>query len=163
MRPSRLDRRRRRAKACSPMPGCRAWSSSPRPDFDNDAGRRVGAARGGGGDDGHQPRQDYLSASSPVGVRRLGISIQPARVGMGPDKAAVERWFRTAREGFLAALPGYKGPRRVHPILRCELDGGGVIRPSRPRSSQVTSNLPRERRRLPDRRHRRRPRPPMRQ
>ena len=29
---------------------------------------------------------------------------------MGPDKAAVERWFRTVREGFLAALPGYKGP-----------------------------------------------------
>ncbi len=51
----------------------------------------------------------YLNAHLYAVCDRLGISIQPARVGMGPDKAAVERWFRTVREGFLAALPGYKG------------------------------------------------------
>ncbi|MDT3446420.1 Mu transposase C-terminal domain-containing protein [Pseudofrankia sp. BMG5.37] len=41
---------------------------------------------------------------------RLGVSIQPARPLTPTDKAAVERFFRTLREGLLAALPGYKGP-----------------------------------------------------
>jgi hypothetical protein len=41
---------------------------------------------------------------------RLGISVQPARVYQATDKAAIERFFRTLREGLLAALPGYKGP-----------------------------------------------------
>lgn len=42
--------------------------------------------------------------------RRLGISIQPARVRIGYDKGPVERFFKTIREGFLQELPGYKGP-----------------------------------------------------
>ncbi|MEO2134877.1 hypothetical protein [Microbacterium sp.] len=40
---------------------------------------------------------------------RLGISVQPARVYMPTDKAAVERFFRTLTS-LLANLPGYKGP-----------------------------------------------------
>jgi transposase InsO family protein len=42
--------------------------------------------------------------------RRMGISIQPARVREGHDKGPVERFFKTIREGFLQELPGYKGP-----------------------------------------------------
>ncbi|MGI8447076.1 MAG: helix-turn-helix domain-containing protein [Streptosporangiaceae bacterium] len=42
--------------------------------------------------------------------RRLGISIQPARLRTGRDKGPVERFFRTLREDLLQALPGYKGP-----------------------------------------------------
>ncbi|MGW7317408.1 helix-turn-helix domain-containing protein [Streptomyces sp. NPDC054865] len=42
--------------------------------------------------------------------RRMGISIQPARLRTGRDKGPVERFFRTLREGLLEALPGYKGP-----------------------------------------------------
>jgi len=42
--------------------------------------------------------------------RRLGISIQPARLRTGRDKGPLERFFRTLREGLLEALPGYKGP-----------------------------------------------------
>ncbi|MGI8902719.1 MAG: Mu transposase C-terminal domain-containing protein [Solirubrobacteraceae bacterium] len=41
---------------------------------------------------------------------RFGISVQPARPYMGSDKAALERLFRTLREGLLEALPSYKGP-----------------------------------------------------
>ncbi|MBF6412944.1 Mu transposase C-terminal domain-containing protein [Nocardia cyriacigeorgica] len=42
--------------------------------------------------------------------RRMGISIQPARLRTGRDKGPVERFFRTLREDLLQALPGYKGP-----------------------------------------------------
>jgi transposase InsO family protein len=42
--------------------------------------------------------------------RRLGISIQPARLRTGRDKGPAERFFRTLREDLLQALPGYKGP-----------------------------------------------------
>ncbi|MFJ6438456.1 transposase [Streptomyces sp. NPDC091416] len=42
--------------------------------------------------------------------RRMGISVQPARLRTGRDKGPVERFFRTLREGLLEALPGYKGP-----------------------------------------------------
>jgi transposase InsO family protein len=42
--------------------------------------------------------------------RRMGISIQPARLREGRDKGPVERFFETLREGFLQELPGYKGP-----------------------------------------------------
>ncbi|HEX6343087.1 helix-turn-helix domain-containing protein [Umezawaea sp.] len=51
--------------------------------------------------------------------RRMGISIQPARLRTGRDKGPVERFFRTLREDLLQALPGYKGPdvhsRGSHP------------------------------------------------
>ena len=40
--------------------------------------------------------------------QRLGISIQPAHVYTGTDKAWVERWFRTI-DSMLQELPGYKG------------------------------------------------------
>jgi hypothetical protein len=42
--------------------------------------------------------------------RRMGISVQPARLRTGRDKGPVERFFRTLREDLLQALPGYKGP-----------------------------------------------------
>jgi transposase InsO family protein len=42
--------------------------------------------------------------------RRMGISIQPARLRTGRDKGPAERFFRTLREDLLQALPGYKGP-----------------------------------------------------
>ena len=52
----------------------------------------------------------YLSEHLLSVCQRLGISVQPARPSTPTDKAAVERFFRTLREGLLAALPGYKGP-----------------------------------------------------
>lgn len=52
----------------------------------------------------------YLSQHMLSVCERLGISIQLARPGQGSDKGPLERWFRTLREGLLAALPGYKGP-----------------------------------------------------
>jgi transposase InsO family protein len=42
--------------------------------------------------------------------RRMGVSIQPARLRTGRDKGPIERFFRTLREDLLQALPGYKGP-----------------------------------------------------
>ncbi len=50
----------------------------------------------------------YLSEHVMSVCARLGISVQPARVYMPTDKAAVERFFRTIKE-LLAQLPGYKG------------------------------------------------------
>ncbi len=52
----------------------------------------------------------YLSEHVLAVCERLGISVQPARPLTPTDKAAVERFFRTLREGLLVALPGYKGP-----------------------------------------------------
>ena len=52
----------------------------------------------------------YVSAHVTSVCKRMGISIQPARVRTGRDKGPVERFFRTLREGLLEALPGYKGP-----------------------------------------------------
>jgi transposase InsO family protein len=52
----------------------------------------------------------YLSEHLMAVCERLGISVQPARPLTPTDKAAIERFFRTLREGLLAALPGYKGP-----------------------------------------------------
>lgn len=52
----------------------------------------------------------YVSEHLTSVCRRLGISIQPARLGTGRDKGPVERYFRTLREGLLQVLPGYKGP-----------------------------------------------------
>ncbi|MFI6739474.1 helix-turn-helix domain-containing protein [Nonomuraea sp. NPDC050451] len=52
----------------------------------------------------------YLSEQLLSACQRLGISVQPARPFQGSDKAALERFFRTLREGLLVALPGYKGP-----------------------------------------------------
>lgn len=52
----------------------------------------------------------YLSRLLTAVCGRMGISIQPARPLTPTDKAPVERFFRTVREGLLAALPGYKGP-----------------------------------------------------
>ncbi|MDX3571567.1 transposase [Streptomyces sp. ID05-47C] len=52
----------------------------------------------------------YVSEHLTSVCRRMGISIQPARLRTGRDKGPVERFFRTLREGLLEVLPGYKGP-----------------------------------------------------
>ncbi|MFZ3595746.1 transposase [Streptomyces sp. BH104] len=52
----------------------------------------------------------YVSEHLTSACRRMGISIQPARLRTGRDKGPVERYFRTLREGLLQVLPGYKGP-----------------------------------------------------
>ncbi|MDQ1046988.1 hypothetical protein [Streptomyces sp. V4I2] len=52
----------------------------------------------------------YVSEHLTSVCRRMGISIQPARLRTGWDKGPVERYFRSLREGLLQALPGYKGP-----------------------------------------------------
>lgn len=52
----------------------------------------------------------YLSAHLTSVCRRLGMSIQPARLRTGRDKGPIERFFRTLREDMLQLLPGYKGP-----------------------------------------------------
>lgn len=52
----------------------------------------------------------YVSEHLNSVCQRFGISIQPARIREGSDKAPLERFFRTVREGLLQYLPGYKGP-----------------------------------------------------
>ncbi len=52
----------------------------------------------------------YVSEYLTSVCRRMGMSIQPARLRTGRDKGPVERFFRTLREDLLQALPGYKGP-----------------------------------------------------
>lgn len=52
----------------------------------------------------------YISEHLTSVCRRLGISIQPARLRTGRDKGPIERFFRTLREDLLQVLPGYKGP-----------------------------------------------------
>ncbi len=52
----------------------------------------------------------YLSEHTASVCRRLGISIQPALTYKPTDKAVLERFFRTARQGLLDKLEGYKGP-----------------------------------------------------
>jgi transposase InsO family protein len=52
----------------------------------------------------------YISEHITSVCRRLGMSIQPARLRTGRDKGPIERFFRTLRQGLLEALPGYKGP-----------------------------------------------------
>jgi Mu transposase, C-terminal len=52
----------------------------------------------------------YVSAHLTSVCRRMGISVQPARLRTGRDKGPIERFFRTLRESLLEALPGYKGP-----------------------------------------------------
>lgn len=52
----------------------------------------------------------YVSEHLTSVCRRMGLSIQPARLRTGRDKGPVERYFRTLREGLLEAMPGYKGP-----------------------------------------------------
>ncbi|MGW1196544.1 transposase [Streptomyces sp. NPDC002536] len=52
----------------------------------------------------------YVSEHLTSVCRRMGISLQPARLRTGRDKGPLERFFRTLREDLLQALPGYKGP-----------------------------------------------------
>lgn len=52
---------------------------------------------------------------------RLGISVQPARLYMPTDKAAVERFFRTVKE-LLSQLPGFKGEDLLARGLDAESD-----------------------------------------
>ena len=51
----------------------------------------------------------YVSQHIRTVCERFRIDLQPARPHTPTDKP-IERWFRTLREGLLAALPGYKGP-----------------------------------------------------
>jgi transposase InsO family protein len=52
----------------------------------------------------------YLSEHLNSVCQRFGISIQPARLREGRDKAPLERFFGTVRTRLLQYLPGYKGP-----------------------------------------------------
>jgi len=52
----------------------------------------------------------YLSEHLSSVCARMGISIQPARIREGRDKAPLERFFKTVRLGLLQYLAGYKGP-----------------------------------------------------
>jgi transposase InsO family protein len=52
----------------------------------------------------------YVGEHLTSACRKLGLSIQPARLREGHDKGPVERFFLTIRQGFLQELPGYKGP-----------------------------------------------------
>jgi transposase InsO family protein len=52
----------------------------------------------------------YVSDHVESVCARFGISIQPVRPYTPTDKAPLERFFRTLRQGLLEALPGYKGP-----------------------------------------------------
>ncbi|MEU9970429.1 helix-turn-helix domain-containing protein [Streptomyces malaysiensis] len=63
----------------------------------------------------------YVSEHLTSVCRRMGISIQPARLRTGRDKGPVERYFRTLREGLLETLPGYKGPD-IHSRGECPED-----------------------------------------
>ncbi|MER8226368.1 hypothetical protein ABTZ58_38940 [Streptomyces sp. NPDC094143] len=51
----------------------------------------------------------YVSNHIASVSAKLDISLQPARPYTPTDKP-VERWFKTLKQGLLAALPGYKGP-----------------------------------------------------
>ncbi len=72
---------------------------------------RTGAAAavGGGGDHRGRPRQDLPVGASDERVRRLGISVQPAR-STTPTTRPGGTIFPDPGERLLAALPGYKGP-----------------------------------------------------
>jgi transposase InsO family protein len=52
----------------------------------------------------------YLSEHLNSVCQRFGISIQPARLREGRDKAPLERFFGSVRTRLLQYLPGYKGP-----------------------------------------------------
>ena len=52
----------------------------------------------------------YLSEHLNSVCQRFGISIQPARLREGRDKAPLERFFGSIRTRLLQYLPGYKGP-----------------------------------------------------
>ncbi|WP_405914551.1 helix-turn-helix domain-containing protein [Streptomyces sp. NBC_00728] len=98
----------------------------------------------------------YVSEHLTSVCRRMGISIQPARLRTGRDKGPAERYFRTLRQGLLEALPGYKGPdihsRGEHPedeafFFLDELEAiirewTAVVYHCRPHSSLVDPGLP---------------------
>lgn len=98
----------------------------------------------------------YVSEHLTSVCRRMGISIQPARLRTGRDKGPVERYFRTLREGLLQVLPGYKGPdihsRGEHPeddafFFLDELEAiirewTAAVYHCRPHSSLVDPGLP---------------------
>lgn len=98
----------------------------------------------------------YVSEHLTSVCRRMGISIQPARLRTGRDKGPVERFFRTLREDLLQALPGYKGPdvhsRGLNPeqdafFFLDELEAiirewVAVVYHHRPHSSLIDPHLP---------------------
>jgi transposase InsO family protein len=52
----------------------------------------------------------FISRAFKDACARLGINLQLARTYTPTDKGQVERAFRTIRQDFIEALPGYKGP-----------------------------------------------------
>lgn len=52
----------------------------------------------------------YLSQTFLMAAAQLGINVMLARPYTPTDKAHVERMFKTIRESFVLALPGYTGP-----------------------------------------------------
>lgn len=52
----------------------------------------------------------YMAAHVLGACQRLGINVQPAIPRKPTDKPALERFFRTLRQGLLEYLPAYKGP-----------------------------------------------------
>lgn len=53
--------------------------------------------------------QIFMSDHVDSVCRRLGISVQPARLDTARDKGPLERFFLTLRHDLLQFLPGYKG------------------------------------------------------
>lgn len=52
----------------------------------------------------------FVSNNTESVCRKLGVSVQRARLRTGADKGIVERFFGTVNTSFLPTLPGYKGP-----------------------------------------------------
>lgn len=52
----------------------------------------------------------YISQTFLMAAAQLGINVMLARPYTPTDKAHVERMFKTIRESFVLALPGYTGP-----------------------------------------------------
>lgn len=52
----------------------------------------------------------YMAAHVLGACQRFGINVQPAIPNKPTDKPALERFFRTLRQGLLEHLPAYKGP-----------------------------------------------------
>ncbi|MFE9885675.1 helix-turn-helix domain-containing protein [Streptomyces scopuliridis] len=71
----------------------------------------------------------YLSAHLTSVCRRMGISVQPARLRTGRDKGPVERFFRTPAGRPAAAAAGLQGTQ--HPLAWLESGEGRLLLPPR--------------------------------
>lgn len=57
----------------------------------------------------HDHGKIYTADAVRLAAERVGVSLQPARVGRPTDKAAIERWFGTLSRDLLSRLDSYKG------------------------------------------------------